>query len=423
MIPDRQARRNLLRGSTDTDPSLYDLLLGLGFSDRERIPICTQKPGRSGGFTAEPYRVGDLAGWSPPQDRCVWFGANPVGRQVGRGHKGGEADITRMHTLFADFDVKPDRSLDTLGQCYAAVGGLTDYLDVEPVALVESGHGLQPLWRVGSPPGDSNVIDRDWPLQEFRETWWRFGTVALKAARDAMWSVDGSQNLRTIDGVFNIDRILRCPGSINWKNPDDPVPVLTRLVAGAGRVLMREVVSRLDRDEIKPLKRTREIQAGLPTDFDTATEWIEAQPDATLELTELRAERHLRSARSILWEYLDPALLVKAIAEGNEGAHAAMRDKVLHAVYSAQEGRAGLVLALNTIGEAYLAVMEARSAGDLPGDARDAATATREWQNAVRGAVARARGRTVPQLDGWAHWPPTPMRRGIYAPVYRRYRR
>ena len=57
-----------------------------------------------------------------PQDRDVWFGVNPVGRHVRQGRKGGEADITRVRALFADFDVKPGKSLDTLDQCDTAAG-------------------------------------------------------------------------------------------------------------------------------------------------------------------------------------------------------------------------------------------------------------------------------------------------------------
>jgi hypothetical protein len=34
------------------------------------------------------------------------------------------------------------------------------------------------------------------------------------------------------DNVANLDRILRVPGTLNWKNPDDPKPVL--LLKGGG---------------------------------------------------------------------------------------------------------------------------------------------------------------------------------------------
>jgi hypothetical protein len=336
-----------------------------------------------------------LAGWAPPQDKEVWWGANPIARHVRKG-KGGEADITRMHTLFADLDIKPGKCLDTLDHCYVAAWELADYLDIKPVAMVESGHGLQPLWRVGSPHGDSNVIDRDRTRDEFRETWWRFGSVAQEAARNAMWLPDQSHTTRTIDGVYNIDRLLRCPGSINWKNPDAPVPVRTQMYAG-GRVSLRASVGRLDRDNVQPLKRTKAIVAGVPTGFGEAEEWVNAQPGATAELAELQQMPRSK----VLHEYLDPAALVRVL-DGGDGAHRTMIAKVLHAVYAAQEGRAGLVVALHNIGEAYLSIMEAREGGELVGDVRGAATATHEWASAVRSAVAKARGRVVPDVDAWA---------------------
>ncbi|MFG1933031.1 hypothetical protein ACGFK1_20665 [Mycobacterium sp. NPDC048908] len=301
-----------------------------------------------------------------------------------------------MRTLFADLDIKPGKCLDTLDQCYATAWELSDYLDAKPVAMVESGHGLQPLWRVGSPPGDSNVIDRDWTRDEFRETWWRFGSIAQDAARNAMWLPDQSHTTRAIDGIYNIDRLLRCPGSINWKYPDAPVPVQTQMYAAA-RVSLRDLVGRLDRDNVQPLKRTKAIVMGVPTDFGEAETWIHEQPGATLDQAELQQMPRSK----VLHEYLDPVALVRVLDSG-DGAHRTMIAKVLHAVYAAQEGRAGLVVALHNIGEAYLSTMEARAAGEMVGDVRDPATATTEWANAVRSAVSKARGRVVPNLDAWA---------------------
>ncbi|NDJ91642.1 hypothetical protein [Mycolicibacter kumamotonensis] len=300
-----------------------------------------------------------------------------------------------MRALFADFDVKPGKSLDTLGQCDTAAWTLADYLGVAPVALIESGHGLQPIWRVGSPRGDSNVIDRDRSRDEFRETWWRFGAVAQDAARSALWSPDGAQNARTIDGVFNLDRVLRCPGSVNWKNPDEPVPVRTRLYAGEP-VGLRGLVARLDRDRVRPLAAVRPTDATVETSWGEATEWVTRQPGAGLALADLQ---QLSPSRT-LGMYLDTAQLVRVLADGDGGAHRTMVAKVLHAVYSAQEGRAGLVLALNNIGSAYLEVMEARACGEMAGDARPLATAVREIESAVAGAVAKARGRALPRVGG-----------------------
>lgn len=374
---------------SDRNPQLYDVLIALGYRARERVSINTQTHGSP--FVSELRTVASLAGWTPPQDRNVWFGANPIGRHVRYG-RGTETDISRVRALFADLDVKPGQSLDTLGQCYTTARELAEYLGVDPVAMVESGHGLQPLWRVASPRGDSNVINRDHSRDELRNTWWRFGTVTQNAARNSVCSPDGAHTLRTIDGVFNIDRVLRCPGSVNWKDPNEPVPVRTHLYAG-GRVLLGEMVARLDRDNVTPLKRTRALVAGVPTDFGEAKQWVDAQPGATAELIEL--QQMPRSG--VMWKYLDTKPLVRSMADGE--AHATMRDQVQHAVYAAQEGRAGLVVALHNIGAAYSEVMERRASGELAGEVRDA---EREWASAVRGAVAKARGRVVPNVDAWA---------------------
>jgi hypothetical protein len=399
------------RDSKRRNPSLFDLLVALGFTERERISINTQFPG--GRFISELFTVGELTGWSPPAYRNVWFGVNPVGQHVRHG-RGAEGDIARVRVLFADLDVKPGRQFATLDQCYATARRLADGLGAEPIGLIESGHGLQPLWRIGSPPGDSNVIDRDRVRDEWKTIYQRWGGV-VQAAAEAVWSPDGAHNTCSIDNVFDLTRLLRCPGSINWKNPDDPVPVRTRLLGHRRRVLMREFVSRLDRDGVQQLKTVRESVVGVPTDFDEASTWIDELPGATADLDELR---ELPASR-VLAAYLDPAALGRVIAEGDGGAHATMRDKVLHAVYAAQEGRAGLVVALNNLGQAYLNVMDARAAGELSGDVRDAATATRKWASAVRGAVAKARGRVVPNVETWGshaygdagrRWPKRPRR-------------
>lgn len=371
------------------EPTLHDVLIALGFTWQERISINTQLPGER--FVSELHKVRDLAGWSPPQDRNVWFGVNPVGWHVQYG-RGTEADITRVRALFADLDVKPGKCLDTLDRCYAASRTLADWLDTEPVTLIESGHGLQPLWRVGSPPGDSNVVDRDRTRDECREICWRFGTVAQNAARTAMWSPDGAHNDRTIDGVFNLDRILRCPGSTNWKDPDNPAPVRTQLLDPGQRVLLRELVARLNRDNVQPLTAVRPTIVGRPTNWGEATGWVNAQPGANTDLVELQ---RLPRGR-VLGAYMDPVALVDVLATGDEGAHKTMIRKVQHAVFAAQEGRAGLVVALNNIGNAYLEVMEARASGELAGEARDEATAVRELERAVRGAVGKARARGEP---------------------------
>ncbi|MEN3220700.1 hypothetical protein PUR22_07620 [Mycolicibacterium porcinum] len=347
---------------------------------------------------SELFEVRDLDGWTPPQDRDVWFGVNPVARHVAFG-RGTEADIVRVRTLFADLDVKPGKQFDGLWQCYDAARLLRERLEVWPVALIRSGHGLQPVWRIASPTGDSNVIDRARSREEWKALYARWGGMVETAARDAMWSPDGAEQSRSIDNVFELARVLRCPGSVNWKNPDKPVPVQTRLLRCAGRVHARDLVQLLDDNNIEPLAPVRAVAPRVATSWAQADAWIAEQPGAELDLAGLCQLTRSR----VLWEYLDPARLVCVLNDPG-GAHRAMTAKVLHAVLSAQEGRAGLVVALNNLQDAYLAVMEARERGELPGEARSAATAVDDVYRAVVGAVARARARGqggVARVDGW----------------------
>jgi hypothetical protein len=372
-------------------------LIALGFRAYERVSVCTKLPG--GKFVSTLYEVRELAGWSPPQDRCEWFGANSVGRHV-RSGRGTEADITRVRTLFADLDVKPGKQFASMRQCHEAARLLADYLGVAPVAVVESGHGLQPLWRVGSPAGDSNVVGRTRSCAEWKGIYACWGSVVQSAAREAMWSPDGAQNVLNVDNVYDLSRVLRCPGAVNWKDPANPVPVRTKLLEHGGRVRASDLVRGLDRDGVTPLAKVSAMTARVATDLGEAKEWIAAQTSSELDLAEL--EQLPRSR--VLGEYLDNSVLVEVLA-GPNGAHETMRGKVLHAVLSAQEGRAGLAVALNNLGDAYLEVMEARSRGELAGEVRSAATAADDWRRAVIGAVAKARARGTPvpaDVNGWA---------------------
>lgn len=375
---------------------LYTILCALGFAARERVSINTRAPG--GRFMSELYEARELVRWVPPQDRDVWFGVNPVGRHVTRG-RGAEADIARVRTLFADLDIKPGKQFDSMAQCEEAARRLAVRLGAVPVALIQSGHGLQPLWRIASPPGDSNVIDRDRSRDDWKLAYARWGSMVQDAARDVMWSPDGSQTMRTVDNIYELSRVLRCPGSVNWKKPDAPVLVRTELLPCPGRVGGAGLVKALDRANVGPLAAVRSVGARVATSLAEADSWLTEQVGADLDAAELRELPRSRA----LWQYLSTAALVDVLDDPN-GAHQAMNAKVLHAVLSAQEGKAGLVLALNNIGAAYVELMDARERGDRLGDARPVAVAEDDVRRAVVGAVARARARgkpVVPNVDAW----------------------
>lgn len=208
-----------------TTRHVHKVLRHLGHSSDSVISVCTQQPFEPSSFRAETRTVGSLHGWAPPKDMNVWFLPNPLALEPAIRRKGGEVDIARGLTLYADLDVLvpglKDKGLASLAECELAVKELSAVLGVDPAVVIYSGHGLQPIWRVADAQ----------PITD--------GAVAWKTISNR-WSALVREKVRQInaqaavDSVFNIDRVLRCPGSINWKYPDEPVPAKCELNLDAG---------------------------------------------------------------------------------------------------------------------------------------------------------------------------------------------
>ncbi|WP_461418312.1 ATP-binding protein [Gordonia sp. GN26] len=125
-----------------------------------------------------------------------------------------------------------DRGFASLAECEAVVHQLAEVVGAEPTAVIYSGHGLQPIWRVedAQPITDGAV---GWNTMSAR---WS-GLVREVAKR--------VNPLATVDSVFNIDRVLRCPGSTNWKDPANPVRVRCEVNPDAGGVSVAALDARL----------------------------------------------------------------------------------------------------------------------------------------------------------------------------------
>lgn len=187
--------------------ALFD---ALELSPNDWVGLGTQTPRRPATWTR--VRVGDLLAMALPQDRSVWIGANPlVGDGPGRGTA---ADVARVVSLHADLDVKPE-GLPNWEAAWQVVAVLSDLLGSEPVAVVSSGHGLQPRWAIEP----DETTDERLPLALRR-----FGRLVARVAADHGGSVDPA---------FDTARMLRAPGSVNWKAE----PVQATLVLPGGSPL------------------------------------------------------------------------------------------------------------------------------------------------------------------------------------------
>ena len=117
----------------------------------------------------------------------VYYGVLP------RIDHGGKADnvVRETPTLWADVDAKAHS-----GSKQASLMALIDY-EIPPAVVVDSGHGYHAYW----------VLDQFIPVD-------RATTIMQGIAR----TIKG-------DHVYDAPRILRLPGTQNWKDPEHPLPV------------------------------------------------------------------------------------------------------------------------------------------------------------------------------------------------------
>ena len=120
--------------------------------------------------------------------------------------RGTARDVVGLLALWTDIDVKAggmaemDRALDLINR-------LSDIAGSRPAAVVHSGHGLHPYWRLAEPmrwePGDIMAVDE---AKAIVTEWGR----RVQAIAD---SLGGS-----VDSVHDLARVLRVPGTQNRKD-------------------------------------------------------------------------------------------------------------------------------------------------------------------------------------------------------------
>jgi hypothetical protein len=295
-------------------------------------------------------------------------------------------DIVRARVLFADLDVK-DGSLTSFDEGREVIDRLARMLGTPPAVVVESGHGLQPYWRLASPPSESTRISEvttrggaQWSRLIWRETYGRWGALVEKVVREVRPSA-------RIDDVYQLSHIMRCPGSFNHK-ADPVVPVVTRIYRRARRVSRERLKFVLDDNDVRPLGGSvAPLAVKVPTGLAEAERWVNAQPGADADLNEMSPYlRRKFNYRNLVAEF-------SSGTDDERSAHNLMRNRVKHAVLASTEGNSGLALCLILVREAYLEVMEKRQSGEIAGEARSASVALGDFHRSLVGAVSVARGR------------------------------
>lgn len=217
-------------GRDAVDPqrlSFDELLVTLGLVDGDFIAVCHQPVG--GTFQAQVTSCGNSAAAvrGLPEPSCVWFTPNPTAGPERKGQgRGRERDVKRWVALYTDLDVKAGAFRD-IAQAQAFVDVLSTIIGTRPTVVIFSGHGLQPIWVIEDARLDDEV---SWALAY--RLMRQFGRLVTSAAHNFCGA--------KLDNVFNMDRLLRVPGTLNLKDPNDPVP--TGAVIDNGRPLTMDAV-------------------------------------------------------------------------------------------------------------------------------------------------------------------------------------
>lgn len=182
---------------------LLDLLGHDGYTS-----VCNKPPG--GVFSSQvveaklaPAVVADLAG-------DIWFGVNPVlgPARINQG-RGTAADVVRLAAVYADLDIKSS-GMASFEDAWAVVDDLSTMLNARPSVTVLSGHGIQPYWPLDTTSGPATGGDARALLR-------RWGRLVMYVAETRGGHADM---------VFDLARVLRVPGTMNFKDQSQPAAVV-----------------------------------------------------------------------------------------------------------------------------------------------------------------------------------------------------
>lgn len=196
----------------------------------------------------------------------VWFGIAPRRARLSDGYRGGVSDCSHLVALPLDIDVAGPghKATEGLAATIADAKRAVEQFPVPPTVLIHSGGGLQAWWFLAEP------IEVDDP-EAMR---------ALSCWADT-WEAIGARMGIKVDNVFDVPRIMRLPGTANWKT-GTPRPV---------QIIDVDYSRRFGIDDLEPYFLERPTPTPLPrrgSTYDGSErpgDWFNATADWTELLT------------------------------------------------------------------------------------------------------------------------------------------
>jgi len=179
----------------------------------------------------------------------VFFGLGVTDKQLTQYKRADAADVTSIRVLHLDIDIKSEAAhkneiLPTTIEEAKAIA----YKFCEPTYLVNSGHGLHAYWLFN----EHQKIDN--------HEWW---TLLIQAWQQAHQKAFPQYKL---DATFDLARILRCPESINCKDPENPIKCEIIEYNETAYYELEEFEDAINFDPDEALKIQRQTNHNTPAD-------------------------------------------------------------------------------------------------------------------------------------------------------------
>jgi hypothetical protein len=138
----------------------------------------------------------------------VYVGVGLRSKDMGSAHRGGNEDVSSLGAMWSDIDLKSDAHPKDKLPLTTEEGLQILPPGVPPTVIIHSGNGLQAWW----------IFKEPWRLETPEE---RERAVALAARWQTMLRQNSAIRGWGFDRLSDLSRVLRVPGTLNHKDPEN----------------------------------------------------------------------------------------------------------------------------------------------------------------------------------------------------------